>query len=100
MNKRNFITGFFVLAFFIGFYIYSLQLHSQAALWPKIICVVGMALSAAKVKVNALSARSQPDGYAVVNIVLEVKDRKELDSVINRLNQIQGVYHVARASGK
>ena len=61
---------------------------------------LAMALSAAKVKVNALSARSQPDGHAVVNIVLEVKDRKELDSVINRLNQIQGVYYVARASGK
>ena len=61
---------------------------------------VAMALSAAKVKVSALSARSQPDGYATVNIVLEVKDKDELSGVINKLNNIQGVYHVARASGK
>ncbi len=61
---------------------------------------VAMALSAAKVKVTALSARSQPDGHATVNIVVEVKDKEELAAVINKLNNIQGVYHVARASGK
>ena len=61
---------------------------------------IAMALSSAKVKVNALSARSQPDGHATVNIVVEVKDKEELGSVINKLNNIHGVYYVARASGK
>ena len=61
---------------------------------------VAMALSTAKVKVSALSARSMPDGYASVSVVLEVKDREELSSVINKLNNIQGVYQVVRASGK
>ena len=61
---------------------------------------VAMALSSAKVKVSALSARSQPDGYATVNIVLEVRDKAELESVINKLHNIQGVYQVSRASGK
>ena len=61
---------------------------------------VAMALSAAKVKVNALTARSLPDGPASINIVVEVKDKEELATVINKLNNIQGVYHVARASGK
>ena len=61
---------------------------------------VAMALSAAKVKVTALSARSMPDGHASVNIVVEVKDKAELTTVINKLNNIPGVYYVARASGK
>ncbi len=61
---------------------------------------VAMALSAAKVKVSALSARSMPDGHAVVNMVLEVRDKDELAGVINKLGGIQGVYHVARSSGK
>ncbi|MBP3486344.1 MAG: bifunctional (p)ppGpp synthetase/guanosine-3',5'-bis(diphosphate) 3'-pyrophosphohydrolase, partial [Oscillospiraceae bacterium] len=61
---------------------------------------IAMALSAAKVKVTALSARSLPDGHATINIVVEVKDKDELNSVINKLNNIQGVYYVARASGK
>ena len=59
-----------------------------------------MALSAAQVKVSALSARAMPDGHATISIVVEVKDKGELDGVINKLNNIQGVYHVARASGK
>ena len=61
---------------------------------------VAMALSAAKVKVNALTARSLPDGHASINIVVEVKDKEELATVINKLNNLPGVYHVARASGK
>ena len=61
---------------------------------------VAMALSTAKVKVSALSARSMPDGHATIGIVVDVKDKSELEGVINKLNNIQGVYHVARAAGK
>ena len=61
---------------------------------------IATALSAAKVKVTALSARSMSDGHANINIEVEVRDRDELSGVINKLNNIQGVYHVARVTGK
>ena len=61
---------------------------------------VAMALSAAKVKVTTLSARAMPDGYATIYVEVEVKDKDELAGVINKLNNIQGVYQVARVSGK
>jgi guanosine-3',5'-bis(diphosphate) 3'-pyrophosphohydrolase len=60
---------------------------------------VAMALSTQKVKVSALSARSQPDGYAIISVELQVKDKSQLNSVINRLNQIQGIFLVKRATG-
>ncbi|MCI9402561.1 MAG: bifunctional (p)ppGpp synthetase/guanosine-3',5'-bis(diphosphate) 3'-pyrophosphohydrolase [Oscillospiraceae bacterium] len=60
---------------------------------------VAMVLSAAKVKVTSLAARSQPDGYAVVTITTEVKDKAELTNVINKLGQIQSVYQVKRSVG-
>ncbi len=60
---------------------------------------VAMALSAAKVKVTSLAARSMPDGYAVVSIALEVRDREELNGLIHKLEQISGVYQVKRAAG-
>ena len=60
---------------------------------------VAMALSAVKVKVNNLSARSQPDGYAMIYLELAVKDQKELTGVINKLSQISGVFLVKRAGG-
>ena len=59
-----------------------------------------MLFRSAKVRVSALSARSMPDGHATIGIVVDVKDKSELEGVINKLNNIQGVYHVARASGK
>ena len=60
---------------------------------------VTMALTAAKVKVRNFSARSLPDGYALVTVLLEVRDRAELTGLINKLGQISGVYQVKRASG-
>ena len=60
---------------------------------------VATVLSAAKVKVTTLSARSLPDGAAGVSIALEVRDRSELNAVIQKLGQIQGVYGVKRTSG-
>ena len=60
---------------------------------------VTMALTAAKVKVSSFSARGLPDGYALVSVVLEVKDRAELTGLINKLSQISGVYQVKRATG-
>ena len=60
---------------------------------------IAMALSSAKVKMTTLSARALPDGYATVMLGLEVKNRTELDSVINKLSQIGGIYQVKRTTG-
>ena len=60
---------------------------------------VTMALTAAKVRVSSFSARSLPDGYALVSIVLEVRDKNELTGLINKLGQISGVLQVNRPAG-
>ena len=60
---------------------------------------VAMALSTQKVKVNTLSARSQPDGYATIYLGLSVHDKAELGRVINKLSQVQGVFLVSRSKG-
>ena len=58
---------------------------------------IAMALSAQKVRLNNISARSQPDGYAMVNLELSVKDKAELSAVVNKLSQVPGVFLVRRA---
>ena len=60
---------------------------------------VAMALSAQKVRLNNISARSQPDGYAMVNLELSVKDKAELSAVVNKLSAVPGVFLVRRAGG-
>ena len=65
MNKRNCITGILVLAFFILFYVYSLQLQPAAALWPKFICVTGMALSASNIVISGVKWQKERDQATV-----------------------------------
>ena len=60
---------------------------------------VAMALSAQKAKLSNISARSQPDGYAVIHLELAVKDKAELASIVNKLSQVPGVFLVRRAGG-
>ena len=60
---------------------------------------VTMALSTLKVKVTTFAARSQPDGFAVVHLEVAVKNLEELNAVITKLNQLQGVFLVQRAKG-
>ncbi len=60
---------------------------------------VATVLSSAKVKTTSLSARSLPDGHAIISVVLQVRDKGELNTLINKLSQIQGIFQVKRASG-
>ncbi len=60
---------------------------------------VASALSALKVRVSTLAARATDDGTALVSVEVEVKDRGELQQVINRLSQIHGVSTVKRVTG-
>ena len=78
---------------------YSTSLEIAAKDRDGLTLDIAMALSTMKAKTTSLSARSMPDGYANISIVLEVKDHAELTAVINKLGQIQGVYQVKRAAG-
>ena len=60
---------------------------------------VAMALTAIKVKVTNLNARSVDDGSALIVVEVEVKDKAELTAVVNKLSQISGVSSVRRATG-
>ncbi len=60
---------------------------------------VAMILSAAKVRLLSLAANGLADGYAKVSLVIEVKGSGDVKTVMNKLNQIPGVYQVSRVSG-
>lgn len=57
---------------------------------------IAAALSAAKVRTDAISAKGTPDGYATVYVQLCVRDRYELDAVMRRINGISGIMSVTR----
>jgi len=55
-------------------------------------------LSAAKIRVDSLSAKSTPDGYALITSLVSVRNLEELEGVIRKLNNISGVIDVKRST--
>ena len=78
---------------------YATSLNISAKDRDALTLDIATILSANKVKVTNLQARSLPDGFAAVFIVMEVKDQEQLTAVINKLSQVQGVYQVKRTAG-
>jgi GTP pyrophosphokinase len=78
---------------------YSTTLEVHAKDRPNLFLDVAAALSAVKVRVDTINARGTPDGFATVFIMLTVRDRYELDSVIRRLQSVSGVMTVTRGKG-
>ena len=64
-----------------------------------LIVDVSTVLSATKTRVLSLNARSTPDGFALLDLGIEVDGRDQLKTVMNRLEQIQGVMKVTRPAG-
>ena len=60
---------------------------------------VAAALSAAQVKVDSLSAKGTPDGFAVITALLQVHSREEINAVMRKINGVNGVMTVNRAKG-
>ena len=64
-----------------------------------LIVDVSTVLSSTKTRVLSLNARSTPDGFALLDLGIEVGDRGQLKTVMSRLEQIQGVMKVTRPAG-
>jgi len=60
---------------------------------------VSTVLSSTKTRVSSLNARSTPDGFALIDIEIDVPDHNQLQAVIRRLEQISGVMRVTRPAG-
>ena len=64
-----------------------------------LIVDVSTILSSTKTRVCSLNARSTPDGFALIEIEVEVGGSAQLQTVMRRLEQISGVMRVTRPAG-
>ena len=66
---------------------------------PNLLVDISTILSAAKVHVSSLNARSTADGFALLSLAVDVSDSQQLQAVMRRLEQISGVMRVTRPAG-
>ena len=75
----------------------NLQVVSKGR--PNLLVDISTILSAAKVHVSSLNARSTADGFALISLAVDVSDSQQLQAVMRRLEQISGVMRVTRPAG-
>ncbi len=56
-------------------------------------------MATAKINILGMTVNVLPDGYTKINLVVEVRAQGEVTTIMNKLNQVQGVYQVSRVSG-
>ena len=66
---------------------------------PNLLVDISTILSAAKVHVSSLNARSTADGFALISLAVDVSDSQQLQAVMRRLEQISGVMRVTHPAG-
>ncbi len=79
--------------------LYQTTLDISAKDRPNLFLDVAATLSAAQIRVDTLTAKGMPDGFALVSVVISIRDREELDTVMKKLNTIHGVLRVQRTHG-
>lgn len=52
-----------------------------------------------EVTMNSIDARASKQGVATVDITFEIKDKRQLADIVNRLRSIEGVIDIERTSG-
>ncbi len=56
-------------------------------------------MATAKINILGMTVNVLPDGYTKINLVVEVRTQSEVTTIMNKLNQVRGVYQVSRVSG-
>ncbi|MDR1439278.1 MAG: bifunctional (p)ppGpp synthetase/guanosine-3',5'-bis(diphosphate) 3'-pyrophosphohydrolase [Clostridiales bacterium] len=55
-------------------------------------------ISASKIPLIAVNAKSSKDNFAMIRLTLEINDRAQLESIIKRFNGVESVLNVTRGS--
>lgn len=63
---------------------------------PGILANLSSVISSANININYLKASSTSDKRALIEFTVEVKDRNQINSLVNKLSQVDGVLNVRR----
>jgi GTP pyrophosphokinase len=75
---------------------YKVVLRLAAVDQPGVIANIMTVASESKVNINSLSAHSNPDKTAFVDLGLDITSLEQLNYIISRMRRIKGVYKVER----
>lgn len=63
---------------------------------PSLLMEVADTIGEAHLSIHTLNARTTKDNIAIINMTLKITDTEQLDRIIRRISNIQGVFEVSR----
>ncbi|NLG53597.1 MAG: bifunctional (p)ppGpp synthetase/guanosine-3',5'-bis(diphosphate) 3'-pyrophosphohydrolase [Clostridiales bacterium] len=75
----------------------SLQISAKDRM--NLLMDIATILSGLKIPVHQMDARALGDGYAVINMVMDVNGTEQLEQVISKLRGVSGTIDIKRSSG-
>ncbi|MGB9813070.1 MAG: RelA/SpoT family protein [Thermovenabulum sp.] len=75
---------------------YPVEIEASAYDRPGVLSEVINLIGDMKTTIDAVNARATKNGIAIIDLVLEIKDKQHLENVIQKLKKINGVFEVKR----
>lgn len=76
--------------------VYKANILIQAADKPGIMVDIMMAISENKININNISSHSDKNKTATIHLGLDITNTGQLETIMNRIRRIQGIYNVER----
>ena len=75
---------------------YVAEIEITAVDRSKLLLEIANIIAEAQLNMKAINARATKDNYDVIDIMIEISDRNELEKLIKRLKSVENVLSVSR----
>jgi guanosine-3',5'-bis(diphosphate) 3'-pyrophosphohydrolase len=75
---------------------YPVEIEASASDRPGVLSDIINMIGEMKTTIDAVNARASKDGIAVIDLVLEINDKKHLENVMKKISRIPGIFEVKR----
>ena len=79
---------------------YTVKIVAYTVDKPGLLAEISAILSINNINIHHIDSSTAQGKQAKINLILEVKDKKQLDAVISKMSQIKGVLDVKRVKAK
>lgn len=75
---------------------YPVEIEASAYDRPGVLSDIINIIGDMKTTIDAVNARASKNGVAVIDLVLEINDKQHLETVMQKLRKVHGIYYVRR----
>ena len=75
---------------------YQVAIEVQASDRTNLLADVMAAVNESRVQITAVNGRTDPDHTATIHLTINVKDRLQLEKIMNRIKKVKDIYSVRR----